>query len=82
MIFSWLNTFHDKVYQKNYLHGFTNAWVDTYPEIIWNVAKVAEYWLDSFYKLGIGQKIIPERQSKDTITTLLEKKLGYMFTVF
>ena len=37
-------------------HGSTNAWVDMYTEGVRNSAKVTEYWLDSFYKLGFRQK--------------------------
>ena len=37
-------------------HGSTNAWVDMYTEGVRNAAKVTEYWLDSFYKLGFTQK--------------------------
>jgi hypothetical protein len=37
-------------------HGSTNAWVDMYTEGVRNAAKVTEYWLDSFYKLGFRQK--------------------------
>jgi hypothetical protein len=37
-------------------HGSTNAWVDMYTEGLRNAAKVSEYWLDSFYKLGFRQK--------------------------
>ncbi len=44
---------------RNYIdlwHGSTNAWVDMYTEGVRNAAKVTECWLDSFYKLGFGQK--------------------------
>jgi hypothetical protein len=37
-------------------NGSTNAWVDMYTEGLRNAAKVSEYWLDSFYKLGFRQK--------------------------
>jgi hypothetical protein len=37
-------------------HGSNNAWVDMYTEGVRNAAKVTEYWLDSFYKLGFRQK--------------------------
>ena len=37
-------------------HDSTNAWVDMYTEGLRNAAKVSEYWLDSFYKLGFRQK--------------------------
>ena len=37
-------------------HDFTIAWVDMYAEGVRNAAKVNEYWLDSFYKMGFGQK--------------------------
>jgi hypothetical protein len=37
-------------------HGSTNACVDMYTEGVRNAAKVTEYWLDSFYKLGFRQK--------------------------
>jgi hypothetical protein len=39
-------------------HGSTNAWVDMYTEGVRNAAKVTEYWLDSFYKLGFRQSAI------------------------
>jgi hypothetical protein len=44
---------------RNYFdpwHDFTIAWVDMYAEGVRNAAKVNEYWLDSFYKMGFGQK--------------------------
>ena len=44
---------------RNYIdvwHGSTNAWVDVYTEGVRNAAKVTDYWLDSFYKMGFGQK--------------------------
>jgi hypothetical protein len=37
-------------------NGSTNAWVDMYTEGLRNAAKVSEYWVDSFYKLGFRQK--------------------------
>ena len=37
-------------------NGSTNAWVNMYTEGLRNAAKVSEYWLDSFYKLGFRQK--------------------------
>jgi hypothetical protein len=37
-------------------HGSTNSWVDMYTEGVRNAAKITEYWLDSFYKLGFRQK--------------------------
>jgi hypothetical protein len=37
-------------------HGSTNSWVDMYTEGVRNAAKITEYWLDSFYKLGFSQK--------------------------
>jgi hypothetical protein len=36
-------------------HGSTNSWVDMYTEGVRNAAKITEYWLDSFYKLGFRQ---------------------------
>ena len=39
-------------------HGSTNAWVDVYTEGVRNAAKVTDYWLDSFYKMGFGKKVI------------------------
>jgi hypothetical protein len=35
-----------------------NAWVDMYAEGVRNAAMVTEYWLDSFYKMGFGKKVI------------------------
>jgi hypothetical protein len=52
---------------RNYIdpwHDSTNAWVDMYTESVRNVAKVTEYWLDSFYKMGFGQK---SNKQKDSI---------------
>jgi hypothetical protein len=43
-------------YYVDLWHGSTNAWVDMYTEGLRNAAKVSEYWLDSFYKLGFRQK--------------------------
>jgi hypothetical protein len=43
-------------YYVDLWHGSTNAWVDMYTEGLKNAAKVSEYWLDSFYKLGFRQK--------------------------
>jgi hypothetical protein len=44
---------------RNYidpLHDYTNAWVDMYNEGVRYAANVTDYWLDSFYKMGFGQK--------------------------
>ena len=44
---------------RNYFdpwHDFTFVWVDMYAEGVRNAAKVNEYWLDSVYKMGFGQK--------------------------
>jgi hypothetical protein len=35
-----------------------------YAESVRNTAKVTEYWLDSFYKMGFGQK---SNKQKDSI---------------
>ena len=47
-------------------HGSTNAWVDMYTEGVRNAAKVTEYWLDSFYKLGFTQKSNNQNDSVKT----------------
>jgi hypothetical protein len=44
-------------------HDFTIAWVDMYAEGVGNAAKVNEYWLDSFYKIGFGQKSNKQKDS-------------------
>ena len=52
---------------RNYIdpwHDSTKAWVDMYIEGVRNAAKVTEYWLDSFYKMGFGQK---SNKQKDSI---------------
>jgi hypothetical protein len=51
---------------RNYIdpwHDFTNAWVDMYTEGVRNAAKVTEYWLDSFYIMGFGQKSNKQKES-------------------
>ena len=51
---------------RNYIdpwHDSTNAWVDMYTEGVRNAAKVTEYWLDSFYKMGFGQKSNKQKES-------------------
>jgi hypothetical protein len=51
---------------RNYIdpwHDFTNSWVDMYTEGVRNAAKVTEYWLDSFYKMGFGQKSNKQKES-------------------
>jgi hypothetical protein len=51
---------------RNYFdpwHNFTTVWVDMYAEGVRNAAKVNEYWLDSFYKMGFGQKSNKQKDS-------------------
>jgi len=51
---------------RNYFdpwHNFTIVWVDMYAEGVRNAAKVNEYWLDSFYKMGFGQKSNKQKDS-------------------
>ena len=51
---------------RNYIdpwHDFTNAWIDMYTEGVRNAAKMTEYWLDSFYKMGFGQKSNIQKES-------------------
>ena len=52
---------------RNYIdpwHDSTKAWVDMYIEGVRNATKVTEDWLDSFYKMGFGQK---SNKQKDSI---------------
>ena len=51
---------------RNYIdpwHDFTNSWIDMYIAGVRNAAKMTEYWLDSFYKMGFGQKSNNQKES-------------------